>query len=92
MKTTLSDNAEGHFGVVDITVRSNGSFLEIQPHGYGEPTAEPPGSPVCLELYEGRLRLIVWNDINEEEPRILDLEGARETCRKADCVHENGSL
>lgn len=35
------------------------------------------GSPVFLELHEGKLRLIVGADINQEEPtHFIDLNGA----------------
>jgi hypothetical protein len=58
-------------------------FLHIVPEGYGEPdAADGDGAPVFLEVYEGRLRVIVTPDINEENNRrIIDLEGARESLR-----------
>ena len=58
--------------------------LLISPEGYGECNAlGGKGSPIMLEIWEGKLRLIVWADINQEDPtHIIDLEGARETNRK----------
>jgi hypothetical protein len=36
-----------------------------------------------LESVNGHLRVIIWADINAEDPtHIIDLEGARETARK----------
>mgnify|MGYP001305545996 CR=1 FL=1 len=63
------------------TVSENGQ-LWIQPQGYGEKNIEDgQGFPIGLEIWQGRLRLIVFTDINEEEPQIIDLEKARETAR-----------
>lgn len=37
---------------------------------------------VFLELYDGKPRLLVWADINSEDPtHIIDLSGAHESCR-----------
>jgi hypothetical protein len=77
--------------------------LWIQPQGYGEKcTEDGEGSPVGIEIWEDRLRVIVFDNINSEEPKIIDLENARETARKrcnwcktqigADSVQWNGVL
>jgi hypothetical protein len=56
--------------------------LWIQPQGYGEKcTEDGEGSPVGMEIWEGRLRLVVFNNINSEDPQIMDLENAKETAR-----------
>jgi len=56
--------------------------LWIQPKGYGEKCAEDDhGFPVGIEIWEGKLRLIVFNDINSEDPQIINLENAKESCR-----------
>ena len=44
-------------------------------------SVEGCGYPIALEIWEGRLRLIVFDDIHCEDPKIIDLEGARESCR-----------
>ena len=65
-----------------VKLISEGGQLWIQPDGYGEKcTADGYGCPVGLDIWENRLRLIVFDDINREDPRIIDLENARETCR-----------
>jgi len=58
----------------------------IGAEGYGEKTAaEGCGHPVVIEFYKGELRLLVWSDINSEDPtHTISLEGAREDARE-DC-------
>ena len=58
----------------------NGSLL-IAPEGYGDSvSSEGNGTPVLLEVYEGKLRLVVWSDINQEDPtHIIELSGAKES-------------
>ena len=50
----------------------------MYPAGYGlYACADGTAGPILLELHEGRLRLIVWDDINLEDPsHIIDLEVA----------------
>ncbi|HML73179.1 MAG TPA: hypothetical protein PKB02_01660 [Anaerohalosphaeraceae bacterium] len=56
--------------------------LWIQPKSYGEKCAEDgEGFPIGIEIWEGKLRLIVFNDINSEDPQIINLENAKESCR-----------
>lgn len=65
-------------------VYENGQ-LWIQPQGYGEKcTEDGEGSPVGMEIWQGRLRLVVFDDINSEDPKIIDLENAKESCRIED--------
>lgn len=51
--------------------------------GYGDHASqEGYGHPVCIEVYQGKLRILVWDDINQEDPtHIISLEGARESAR-----------
>ena len=59
--------------------------LWVRPNGYGDACSEDgQGFPVALELWQGQLRLVVFDDINNEEPQILDLENARQTNRNND--------
>lgn len=74
---TLTDQRTGL--PLKIKLKIGAHWLEIQPEGYGEFDALPgDGSPVCVEIYDGRLRALVTTDINEEA-QIIDLEGARES-------------
>jgi hypothetical protein len=70
-------------GTIELPSEDCKSIL-IHPKGYGDKHSENgQGTPVMLELYEGRLRLIVWADINNPDAtHIIDLEGARESNRK----------
>jgi len=79
----IRDQAGGD-GKIRITTNIMKHGVLIYAEGYGDKTSEPPhGSPVVLELYEGKLRLIVWADINQEDPtHTIDLSGAMESNRK----------
>ena len=68
---------------IEINILSESGKVWIQPKGYGEKcAADDEGFPIGIEIWQGRLRLIVFDDINREEPQIIDLEKARETARK----------
>ena len=66
-----------------MQVVANGSALSIFPQGYGDfGSMDGHGCPVFLELYQGRLRLVVFAEINQEDPtHIIDVEGASEARR-----------
>lgn len=65
-----------------VNILSEGGHIWIQPKGYGEKcAADGEGYPIGIEIWEGRLRLIVFDDINKEDPQIIDLENSRETSR-----------
>ena len=79
LTTTLKDADPEHSETVRVRVAANDSAISIFPEGYGDFGSAPGhGCPVFLEFYRGRLRLIVFADINEQEPTIIDLESARE--------------
>jgi hypothetical protein len=66
--------------VVDILV--DGGKIYLKPRGYGEHNTETyHGYPIQLDIWEGRLRVIVADDINKEDLMIIDLENAREDNR-----------
>ena len=65
-----------------VNVMAESGKLWIGPAGYGDKTSiDGYGWPIGLEIWEGRLRLIVFGNINVEDPQIIDLENARETAR-----------
>jgi hypothetical protein len=82
VKTTLIDHDGDRTIQVEVAEERGG--LAIYPSGYGcFPCADGTAGPILLELHEGRLRLIVWDDINHEDPsHIIDLEAAREDRRR----------
>lgn len=65
---------------LNVTLEIHENGLLICPEGYGNlSSARGHGCPVLFEVANGRLRVIVWDDINTEEPsHVIDLEGARE--------------
>ena len=93
----LKDASEDGDRVVNIgvTVENHNLGLCLKAQGYGCYGCYDAG-PVFLEVYEGRLRLIVWDDISREDPtHIIDLEGARdvqdqEQARESLAVGETG--
>lgn len=70
--------------IVDIT----DDAIEIGFEGYGEKCApEGYGHPIRIERYKGEMRLLVWADINQEDPtHTISLEGAREDKLKVEGV------
>jgi hypothetical protein len=80
---TLKDD-DGKEFVVTVNQDSRGSGIEISPAGYGDALSQDgKGTPIYLELWEGKLQLVVWDDINKEDPsHIINLEGAKESERK----------
>ena len=71
---------------VPVKVVIENGNLFIYPEGYGDCCSENGnGCPVMLEVWEGKLRLIVWSDINNDDPEeIISLEGAKEELRNAE--------
>ena len=62
----------------------NGSLF-IYLKGYGEHGTENGyGAPVVIEMAKGRLRALIWTDINKQDPMIVDLEGAAEANRTSE--------
>lgn len=76
-------NDQGEAGrTVRLSIGVEHGFLKVYVKGYGEnEAADGHGVPVILELYEGNLRLLAWPHINEEDPEVIDLEGAKESLR-----------
>jgi len=64
-----------------VTVDQYGN-MELFVEGYGTADSEVSKGPIAhLELWQGQLRLLVWPDIKNEEPLIIDLGQARESLR-----------
>lgn len=67
---------------IEVKIISKGGQIWIQPKGYGEKCVmDGEGYPVGMEIWQGKLRLIVFDDINNEKAKIIDLEKARESAR-----------
>ena len=65
------------------TVTEQGGALLIRLDGYGDfCSADGQGTVVALEVAEGYPRVLVWADINQEDPtHTISLENAREDKR-----------
>lgn len=80
----LADADPESLGSLPVRVVASDFTLSICPQGYGDFTSENgEGCPLFVELYQGRLRVIVFPDINHEDSQIIDLRGAREDRRSA---------
>jgi hypothetical protein len=70
---------------VTVSTEQGNLALIIHPEGMG--TWDGPYAPVLLERHEGKPRLVIWSDINRQEPtHIIDLSGALESNRHSDLV------
>lgn len=79
----LHDCGRGQ-GHVEGKIRFFLTGIEIFIDGYGTKTMQDGhGSPVYIEFYEGSLRVLVWSDINQEDPtHAIALLGAKENKRR----------
>ena len=66
-----------------VTICPNGvGGFSIRAPGYGSNEMDDGhGEPIYIELYDGRLTVHLWPDINSTEPQSVDMEGARESAR-----------
>jgi hypothetical protein len=81
---TLYDKAYGDpQKKVDVKVECVNGSIYIMPEGYGDATSENgSGCPIMVEIWEGKLRLVAWSDINKEDPtHAISLETAKESIR-----------
>jgi hypothetical protein len=78
----LKDTMEKRDAIkIRIGIEKHSLGLFIHPDGTG--TADGPYAPILLEQHEGTLMLVVWSDINQQDPTdIIDLSGAMESCRR----------
>lgn len=63
----------------------NGKLL-IRVEGYGDSSSyDGEGEPVVIEFFDNKINVVVWSDINKEDPtHKIDLENAKEKYRKKD--------
>ena len=85
-KTTLdlklADADSESLGTLPIRIEASDFAISIYPEGHGDfGSADGHGCPLFIELYQGRLRVIAFPNINEQDPQIIDLSGAREDTR-----------
>jgi len=80
---------QGGFSIsAKIQLSPNDNLVMIGAGGYGENTAEDgDGFPIVIEYHEGQFRVLVWSDINDEEPtHVISLEKARDSARVPEVV------
>lgn len=65
-----------------------GLGLSIGLEGYGLcDMIDGSGDPIIIEFHNGEPRLLVWGDVNNEEPtHIISLQGALESSRQPDTI------
>lgn len=79
---TITDSSADSPNSLVVRVREEAGQLLIKPDGYGTfASAEGFGVPILLDLYEGRLRLLAWDDINKEDPVVVNIQGACESAK-----------
>jgi hypothetical protein len=66
-----------------VKIEATCQGIAIRPEGYGEKTMEDGyGSPILIEQCKGSIRVIIWGDINSDEPtHIIKVDGAKEENR-----------
>ena len=85
MRDALRDSSEGV--PKKVTVAMDRDRILIRPAGYGDLfSIDGEGWPILFEIAEGRPRLVIWGDINQEEPtHIFELkDSAKESNRRKD--------
>ncbi len=66
---------------IEIEIESHG--IAIRPAGYGHKLSiDGQGSPVFIEFRSGIPTVVIWDDINNEEPsQVISLKSAAESNR-----------
>ena len=70
------------------TIKSQAEYengnLCLRFNGYGDSSSEDGhGCPVMIEFYNNELRVVVWGNINEQDPtHIIPLTKAKESLRE----------
>jgi hypothetical protein len=85
--TLTSEDGKKKLGI-KVCKGGNNSMLFVHLDGYGDCcSADGKGEVMAIDFFEGRPRILVWDDINIEDPQIIDLEFALESNR---AVNKNG--
>ena len=92
LEVRLADADPESLGSLNVRVIASDFTLSICPQGYGDFASEDgAGCPLQVELYQGRLRVIAFPDINCEDAEFHDLSGAREDRRQASIADTSGA-
>lgn len=73
------DDALVPYREIEVQIEEGG--IAIRPLGYGDKTSlDGQGSPVFIEFRKGIPFVIIWDDINNEEPNhVISLKSAAES-------------
>ena len=63
-------------GETEVTVAWNNQGIEIRPAGTSTYDMED-GPPIFIERYQGNVRLVIFDDIESQDPKIISLAKAR---------------
>ena len=72
------DEGEGEIGL-NIFIESGKVWISIDEHG--EATSKEGGYPIGIEFFEGEVNLLVWDDINKQDARVITMRKARQNYR-----------
>jgi len=77
VKYILIDETSGRKIPCKIELNNGKLFFYIE--GYGDCCSQDyDGSPLVIEVWDNKLRVVVYSDINQEDPtHNIDLENAR---------------
>jgi hypothetical protein len=80
LKTTIKSSLDDEHGSIEVTIKVRQRSVQLTPQGCSEDFGV-----VDLEYHEGKPRLLVYADINKDQPtHIIDLSGAKISNRKED--------
>lgn len=84
IKTFLRDGWNGDQQTVPCVIEHGDNSILIRPAGCGDcGSRDGYGWPIVIEYYEKDIRVLVWADINQEDPtHIISLAGAKESARQ----------
>jgi len=81
-KEFVLDDVINDTGPIDCSIEISDQICFIA-KGYGDHCSQDGhGCPVMIENHNGELQVIIWEDINEQDPTIISLANARESNRK----------
>jgi hypothetical protein len=81
LKFTLTDQVSDNTIQCEAEYRYGSMWLRFD--GYGDAHSEDGhGWPLSIEFYDNKLQVLVWNDINKQDPITIPLEGAKESLRE----------
>jgi hypothetical protein len=75
LQTTIEDDE--HPIEIPIDIEVGVSQVLIRVSGYGNNAVED-APVVAVQIYDGGLQVLIWDDVNNPEPAVHLLEGARE--------------